>query len=173
MRSLADSPARAKVMMIDAARRCRSSRKAGAGARARAIEPPQGMLIAFSSAPGTVAPDRPGDYGPYATAIAEMLRAPGIDLDTVFTHIRSRTHLTTEGRQTPWHVSGAGRADRTGAARGRDRAARRRRRRSRQARPMREIGPDEAYALAIEMDTLDGYTGFVEAYPGHPYTQRV
>src|SRR4029077_6562803 len=29
------------------------------------------------------------------------------------------------------------------------------------------------YALAIEMDTLEGYTGFVQAYPGHPYTQRV
>jgi len=38
---------------------------------------------------------------------------------------------------------------------------------------MRDIGPDEAYALAIEMDTLEGYTGFVQAYPGHPYTQRV
>ena len=73
-----------------------------------AIDPPQGMLVAFSSAPGTVAPDRPGDYGAYATAIAEMLRAPGIDLDTAFTHIRSRTHLTSEGQQTPWHVSALG-----------------------------------------------------------------
>ena len=36
---------------------------------------------------------------------------------------------------------------------------------------MREIGPEEAYALAIEMDTLEGYVGFVRAYPGHPYTQ--
>ena len=33
---------------------------------------------------------------------------------------------------------------------------------------MRDIGPDEAYALAIEMDTLEGYIGFVQAYPGHP-----
>ena len=73
-----------------------------------AIDPPQGMLIAYSSAPGTVAPDRPGDYGAYATAIAEMLRAPGTDLETAFTHIRSRTHLTTEGQQTPWHVSALG-----------------------------------------------------------------
>ena len=38
---------------------------------------------------------------------------------------------------------------------------------------MREIGPDEAYSLAIEMDTLDGYTGFVEAYPTHAYSERV
>ena len=41
-------------------------------------------------------------------AIAEMLRAPGTDLDVAFTHIRSRTHLATEGQQTPWHLSAIG-----------------------------------------------------------------
>ena len=130
------------------------------------------MLIAYASAPGTVAPDRPGDYGAYATAIAEMLRAPGTDLDTAFTHIRSRTHLTTEGQQTPWHVSALGESielvppEAATASVPPPPPIR-------QARPMRDIGPDEAYALAIEMDTLEGYTGFVQAYPGHPYTQRV
>ena len=175
MRPLADAPARAKVMMIDAARPL-PFRPQGRGlARGlAAIEPPQGMLIAYSSAPGTVVPDRPGDYGAYATAIAEMLRAPGIDLDTAFTHIRSRTHLTTEGQQTPWHVSRDQRADRTGAAGSRRESPRvAAAAAAARARPMREIGPDEAYALAIEMDTLDGYTGFVEAYPRHAYSERV
>ena len=37
---------------------------------------------------------------------------------------------------------------------------------------MREIGPDEAYALAIELDTLDGYAEFVEAYPRHRAIRR-
>ncbi len=132
----------------------------GACAGLEAIEPPQGMLIAYSSAPGTVAPDRPGDYGAYATAIAEMLRAPGIDLETAFTHIRSRTHQTTEGQQTPWHVSALGEPielvppEAATASVPPPPPIR-------QARPMREIGPDEAYALAIEMDTLEGYTAFV------------
>jgi hypothetical protein len=173
MRSLADSPARAKVVMIDAMRPL-PFRPQGKGlARGlEAIDPPQGMLIAYATAPGTVAPDQPGDYGPYATAIAEMLRAPGTDLETVFTHIRSRTHLTTEGKQTPWHVSALGEQiellppEAATASVPPPPPIR-------QARPMREIGPDEAYALAIEMDTLEGYTGFVQAYPGHPYTRRV
>ena len=43
----------------------------------------------------------------------------------------------------------------------------------RQPRPMRDIGPDEAYALAIEQDTLNGYVGFVQAYPGHPLANRI
>src|SRR4051812_22698342 len=173
MRPLADSPARAKVVVIDAMRPL-PFRPQGKGlARGlEAIDPPQSVLIAYASAPGTVAPDQPGNYGPYATAIAEMLRAPGTDLETIFTHIRSRTHLTTEGRQTPWHASAVGEQIEllppeaaTASAPPPPPI--------RQARPMREIGADEAYALAIEMDTLEGYTGFVQAYPGHPYSKRV
>ena len=173
LRPFADSPARAKVVIIDAVRPL-PFRPQGKGlARGlEAIDPPQGVLIAYASAPGTVAPDRPGNYGAYATAIAEMLRAPGTDLDTAFTHIRSRTHLTTEGQQTPWHVSALGESielvppEAATASVPPPPPIR-------QARPMRDIGPDEAYALAIEMDTLEGYTGFVQAYPGNPYTQRV
>jgi hypothetical protein len=173
MRPLADSPARAKVVIIDAMRPL-PFRPQGKGlARGlEAIDPPQGMLVAYASAPGTVAPDQPGNYGPYATAIAEMLRAPGTDLETVFTHIRSRTHLITEGRQTPWHVTALGEQiellppEAATASVPPPPPIR-------QARPMRDIGPDEAYALAIEMDTLEGYASFVQAYPGHPYTQRV
>ena len=173
MRPLADSPARAKVVIIDAMRPLPFRPQGKALARGlEAIDPPPGVLIAYASAPGTVAPDQPGNYGPYATAIAEMLRAPGTDLETVFTHIRSRTHLITEGRQTPWHASALGEQiellppEAATASVPPPPPIRR-------ARPMREIGPDEAYALAIEMDTLEGYTGFVQAYPGHPYTQRV
>jgi hypothetical protein len=173
MRPFADSPARAKVVIIDAMRPL-PFRPEGKGlARGlEAIDPPQGVLVAYASAPGTVAPDQPGNYGPYATAIAEMLRAPGTDLETVFTHIRSRTHLTTEGRQTPWHASALGEQiellppEAATASVPQPPPIR-------QARPMRDIGPDEAYALAIEMDTLEGYTSFVQAYPGHPYTKRV
>ena len=174
MGPLADAPARAKVIMIDAARPL-PFRPQGRGlARGLvSIEPPQGMLIAYSSAPGTVAPDRPGDYGAYATAIAEMLRAPGTDLDNAFTHIRSRTHLTTEGQQTPWHLSAITEPIELVPPQAAASAAVAAPPPPRQARPMREIGPDEAYALAIEMDTLDGYVGFVEAYPGHAYSERV
>jgi Caspase domain len=173
LRPFADSPARAKVMIIDAARPLPFQPQGKGLARGlKAIDPPQGALIAYASAPGTVAPGRPSDYGAYATAIAEMLRAPGTDLDTAFTYIRSRTHLTTEGQQTPWQVSALGETIKLVPPEAAT-ASVTPPPPIRQARPMRDIGPDEAYALAIEMDTLEGYTGFVQAYPGHPYTQRV
>src|SRR5262249_15013212 len=58
LQTLAGSPARAKVVMIDAARPL-PFRPQGRGlARGLAlIEPPPGMVVALSSAPGTVAPD--------------------------------------------------------------------------------------------------------------------
>ena len=173
LRPLADSPARAKVIMIDAARAL-PFRPQGRGLAPglEALEAPQGLLIAYSSGPGTVAPDGPGPYGAYATAIAEMLRAPGVDLNTAFTHIRSRTHLSTQGQQTPWHVSNLGELielvppDAATAALPPPPPPR-------VARPMRALGADEAYALAIETDQLDRYVEFVDAYPDSPYSERV
>lgn len=172
LRPLADTQARAKVMMIDAAREL-PFLLSGRAPGLEAVEPPPGMLIAFSSAPGTIAPDRPGDYGAYATAIAEMLRAPGTDLDVAFTHIRSRTHLATEGQQTPWHLSAIGEQIELVPPEAAQTAGIVAPPPPRQARPMREIDPDDAYSLAIEMDTLDGYVDFVEAYPRHPYATRI
>ena len=175
MRPLADAPARAKVMMIDAARPL-PFRPQGRGlaSRARLDRAAAGHADRVSRrrrAPSS--PDRPGDYGAYATAIAEMLRAPGVDLDTAFTHIRSRTHLTTEGQQTPWHLAAISEPIELVPPAAAASAAVAAPPPPRRARPMRDIGPDEAYSLAIEMDTLDGYTGFVEAYPTHAYSERV
>jgi hypothetical protein len=43
----------------------------------------------------------------------------------------------------------------------------------RASRPMREIDADDAYALAIEQDTLPLYVEFVENFPTHPYAARI
>jgi uncharacterized caspase-like protein len=41
------------------------------------------------------------------------------------------------------------------------------------ARPIRELGPQDAYVLAVERDTIDGYTDFLGAYPDDPMAGRV
>src|SRR5207247_4231961 len=169
LRPLAGSPARAKVVIVDAARPSPFTPQGRGLARGLIpLEPAPGMLIAFSSAPGTVAPDGQGPYGAYSTAIAEMVRAPGLDLEAVFIQIRSRTHQTTEGQQTPWHASALcdqivlvpAEAAAVGIADAPQPLPP-----PRVARPMREIGPTEGYALAVERDTLEDYVAFVEAYP--------
>ena len=105
LRPLADSPASTKIVVLDATRPLPFQIQGGQLARGLgAIEAAPGLLVAFSSAPGTVAEDGPGPYGAYATAIAEMVREPGLDIDTLFARIRLRTNEATNGVQTPWEV---------------------------------------------------------------------
>ena len=69
------------------------------------MEPEPGMLIAFNAAPGTVAPATTGSYGPYAQAVAEMMREGGLPLAALFDRVRLRVNDVTRGGQVPWHAS--------------------------------------------------------------------
>jgi caspase domain-containing protein len=187
LRPLADAPAATKIVVLDAAHPLPFQFQDAPLARGLgAIEATPGMLVAFSSAPGTSADDGPGPYGPYATAIAEMVREPGLDIDTLFARVRLRTNEATNGVQTPWEVSrlqqvamlvpgqpapppgpqGLLAAPQTeiGAPVVRRRPP---------PRPLRDIGPEEAYAFAIEQDELPVYVEYVRFYPDSPYTPRV
>ena len=130
------------------------------------------MLIAYASAPGTVAPDRPGDYGAYATAIAEMLRAPGTDLDTAFTHIRSRTHLTTEGSRRRGTSRRSASRSNWCRRRPRPQACRRRRRSARRGRCATSV-PTRPMRWRSRWTRSKATPVSSQAYPGHPYTKRV
>src|SRR5215475_4149967 len=176
---LASSTSGAKVVVLDAARPLPLTLPLAPGLSP--MEPPPMTLVAYSSAPGTFAEDNSQAYGAFAGAIAEMVREPGLDLDTVFSRVRLRTHELTQGQQTPWHATtlpadavlvpddGSLGAPAMGAAPGiADKSPVRR-----QPRPMREISPEEAYGVAIEMDSLPGYTEYVETYPDSLYAPRV
>src|SRR5262247_3295324 len=176
---LASSTSGAKVVVLDAARPLPLTLPLAPGLSP--MEPPPMTLVAYSSAPGTFAEDNSQAYGAFAGAIAEMVREPGLDLDTVFSRIRLRTHELTQGQQTPWHATtlpadavlvpddGSLGAPAMGAAPGiADKSPVRR-----QPRPMREISPEEAYGVAIEMDSLPAYTEYVETYPDSLYAPRV
>src|SRR3954454_7528248 len=188
LRPLADTPATTKIVVLDAARGLPFQIEGGQLAPGLgAIEAAPNLLVAYSSAPGTVAPDGAGPYGAYATAIAEMVREPGLDIDTMFARIRLRTNETTQGAQTPWDVSQlqqvavlvpgqpsappavaqgflAPPQTQIGAPVVRRRAP---------PRPIQDIGPEEAYAYAVEADDLPTYVEYVRVYPNSPYTPRV
>src|SRR4051794_7751446 len=188
LRPLADTPATTKIVVLDAARSLPFQIEGGQLAPGLgAIEAAPNLLVAYSSAPGTVAPDGAGPYGAYATAIAEMVREPGLDIDTMFARIRLRTNETTAGAQTPWEVSQlqqvavlvpgqpsappavaqgflAPPQTQIGAPVVRRRPP---------PRPIQDIGPEEAYAYAVEADDLPTYVEYVRVYPNSPYTPRV
>ena len=138
------------------------------------VEPEARMLLAFNAAPNTVAPQAQGAYGPYAQALAEVMREGGLPLGEMFDRVRLRVHEVTKGAQVPWHVSRIEAPlvffERTADAPppltdAAPAAAMR-------ARPLREIGVKEAYALALERDSVESYSEFVAAYPGDPLAKR-
>src|SRR6516164_2967431 len=175
-RPLAALKLKASVVVLDTARAnpFAQSGQPLAGGLAL-VEPDAGVLVAFSSAPGTVAPEGQGPYGPYAQALAEMIREGGLPLNGVFDRTRLRVNDLTSGAEVPWYASNVQTpvvfferaADAPPPAVSVEEAA------AIRARPFRELGAQEAYTVALERDTIDGYNEFLVAYPDDPMARRV
>ncbi|MGA7485438.1 MAG: caspase domain-containing protein, partial [Xanthobacteraceae bacterium] len=175
-RPLAALKLKAAVVVVDAAR-ANPFAKSGpplAGGLAL-VEPEPGMLIAFNAAPGTVGPEAAGPYGAYAQALAEMLREGGLPLAAAFDRARLRANESTKAAEVPWQASKiesalvlfertpdapapAVSAEQAGAIR---------------SRPIRDLSAQEAYAAALDRDTLEGYLDFLAVYPDDPMAARV
>jgi uncharacterized caspase-like protein len=136
------------------------------------FEPGPNLLLAYNAAPGTIAPAEAGPYGPYAHGLAEMIRAGGMPLMQVFDETRLRVSEMTKGAQIPWNSAPTSSSfvffERTAQAPARpnDEAALR-------AKPIAQLGARDAYAAAIERDTIQGYQEYLAAYPGDPLAKRV
>ncbi|WP_051335515.1 caspase family protein [Methylocapsa acidiphila] len=174
-RALASLPLRARIVVLDAARAnafAQNGRPLAGGLALVDAEP--GSLYAFNAAPGTIAPDEAGPYGAYASALAEMLRSGGLPIDEAFARVRLRVDQATRGAFLPWDASKIAppvvllppdpKAPPPVAAQSYAVL---------QARPIREFPVEEAYAAAIERDTIAGYQDFIVAYPDSPLTRRM
>lgn len=67
----------------------------------RVVEPPSGIVVAYSTRAGTYASDGEEDLSPYAQALIKALREPGIELDRVFRRVNAQVAEVTQGRQEP------------------------------------------------------------------------
>jgi uncharacterized caspase-like protein len=176
IRPLAALKLKASIVVLDAARAnpfAKSGPPLGGGLAL--VEPEPGMLIAFNAAPGTVAPEGQGPYGPYAQALAEMMREGGLPLADVFDRARLRVNDVTKGAEVPWHASKVETSlvfferapDAPSPAASTEQAA------AVRSRPLGDLGAPEAYVAALDRDTLDGYSEFLTAYPDDPMAARV
>lgn len=176
VRQLASIPLKANIVVLDAARAqpfIEGGQQIASGLSL--VEPEPNMLIAFNAAPGTVAPEEPGPYGIYAQSLAEMIRTGGLPLPEVFDRVRLRVNEASKGAQVPWNEQKIS-APFSFFERGPDApppetapdqvAALRN-------KPIRDLGAQDAYAAAIERDTLPAYEEFLAAYPGDPLAKRV
>ncbi len=175
-RPLAALGLKASIVVLDVARATPFARSGQPLAGGLAlVEPEPGMLIAFNAAPGTVAPEGQGPYGPYAQALAEMMREGGLPLPDVFERTRLRVNERTQGAEVPWHASRVQtpvvffeRApDAPPPAVSPEQTA------SIRARPIRDLDARQAYFEALDRDTLQGYLDFLAAYPDDPMAKRV
>jgi len=94
---------RLNIVILDACRNnpfARGFRSAGNGLAQ--MDAPVGTLIAFSTAPGSVASDGTGDNGLYTQYLLRTIKAPGTKIEDVFKRVRANVRRDTEGKQIPW-----------------------------------------------------------------------
>ncbi|KRR00581.1 caspase family protein [Bradyrhizobium valentinum] len=173
IRQLASLPLKAGIVVLDAARQ--QPFVGGQIASGLAlVEADPHMLIAFNAAPGTVAPAEQGPYGIYAQSLAEMIRTGGLPLPEVFNRVRLRVNEASKGAQVPWDSQKVDaaftffeRAPDAPAPAPPDQVA------AIRSKPIRDLGAQDAYAAALERDTLPAYEDFLAAYPDDPMAKRV
>jgi uncharacterized caspase-like protein len=173
---LASLPGRVKIVILDAARQ----NPFGGGNQPLAgglalVEPMHSMAIAFNAAPGTVAPDEQGPYGAYATSLTEMIAAGGLGLDDLFARLRLRVSDLTQGAEIPWYASQIdGPFFMTELAAGAPPPPNVMPIADVRAKPISDFpSVDDAYAAALDRDTIDGYEQFLAVYPNSPYSARI
>lgn len=175
VRQLAAIPLKANIIVLDAARPqpfIEGGQPIASGLAL--VEPETNMLIAFNAAPGTVAYGEVGPYGVYAQSLAEMIRTGGLLLPEVFDRLRLRVNEVSKGAQVPWHAQKLGetftffeRGPDVPPEAAPDQVA------AFRDKPIRDLSVQDAYAAAIERDTLSAYEEFLAAYPSDPQARRV
>jgi uncharacterized caspase-like protein len=94
------------IIVLDACRNNPFARAWRSSARGLAqMDAPSGTLIAFATAPGSVASDGDGDNGLYTTHLLANLRNPGITVEQMFKQVRIAVTRETADRQVPWESS--------------------------------------------------------------------
>ncbi len=173
MRQLSALPLKVSVFVVDGAREQPFIEGGPPIASGLAlVEPDPHMLVAFNSAPGTVAPEEPGPYGVYAQSLAEMIRTGGLPLPELFNRVRLRVNENTKGALVPWDTQKVD-AQFMFFDRAPDAPAQAPPNQTAADKPIRDLGAQDAYTAALDRDTLQGYGDFLAAYPQDPMAKRV
>ena len=94
------------IVILDACRNnpfARSFRSADKGLAS--IDAPSGTLLAYSTAPGSVASDGTDRNGLYTQELLKNLQIADLTIEDVFKRVRAEVQKKTQGRQTPWESS--------------------------------------------------------------------
>jgi uncharacterized caspase-like protein len=94
------------IVILDACRNNSFARSYRSASRGLALmDAPSGTLIAYATAPNSVASDGDGRNGLYTQEILKFIATPGLRVEEVFKQVRISVRSLTQGRQTPWESS--------------------------------------------------------------------
>jgi uncharacterized caspase-like protein len=100
--SLEKTRASTRIVILDACRTNPFSRNPSASSGLSELIAPANTLVAFSTAPGTVADDGDTQNSPYTEALLSSLFAPGRKIEDAFKLVRRQVRQATKGSQIPW-----------------------------------------------------------------------
>ena len=94
------------VIILDACRNTPFARSVRAFQRGLAVtQAITGSLIAYATAPGSVAADGAGRNGVYTAHLLRNMRMPNVPVEQVFKNVRIGVMQETSAKQTPWETS--------------------------------------------------------------------
>jgi uncharacterized caspase-like protein len=169
--ALAQTPGKARIIVLDAARANPYASQGSPLAPGLAlVDPEPGQLVAFNAAPGTLAGDEQGPYGVFGKTLAGAMRQGGVGVVEVFDQTRVTVNQLTQGALLPWSASKL-----TEPYYIFERAA--------DAPPppapaaanqsIAGLPPDAAYAAALQSDTIRGYEEYLSRFPDSAQAPRV
>ena len=104
--SMEDAQNRINIVILDACRNNPFARSFRSAARGLAqMDAAKGTVVAFSTAPGSVAADGDGRNGIYTKHLLASLRDPESRIEDVFQRVRAAVVEETGSKQVPWESS--------------------------------------------------------------------
>ena len=106
LEQMTEAKNRVNLVILDA---CRNNpferRMRGASRGLAAVDAARGTLVAYATAPGSVAADGDGANGLYTEELLQALREPDLKIEEVFKRVRVNVARRSKGAQTPWESS--------------------------------------------------------------------
>jgi Caspase domain len=106
LEQMAEAKNRVNIVILDACRNNPFERRMRGASRGLApVDAARGTLVAYATAPGSVAGDGDGKNGLYTDELLQALRVPGLKVEEVFKRVRVNVARRSNGGQTPWESS--------------------------------------------------------------------
>ena len=97
---------RVNIVILDACRNNPFARSFRSGRQGLAhMDAPSGTIIAYATAPGSVASDGAGDNGLYTQELIKNITTPGLAIEEVFKRVRVGVQDESGKEQIPWESS--------------------------------------------------------------------